>query len=113
MNIFSLVFDEIFHYFFNFFFIFLFRQNVANRQLPAKFRTIFSNLQDRTNDDFWRRVILGEISASNLHKMSPHEMSSAEKKEWRKTQQKNDLDQIIKLEEIKQKEVNNNNIFKY
>ena len=70
-----------------------------------KFRTIQFNLKDTKNDYFWRRVILGEISASTLHKMSPTEMGSKEKMEWRKQQQQNELEQIKKIEEIKQKEV--------
>lgn len=66
---------------------------------------IHFNLQDKNNDYFWRRVIQGEISASTLHKMTSNEMSSMEKMEWRQQQHTNELDQIKKIEEIKQKEV--------
>jgi len=76
----------------------------VNKDYKNKFRTIQFNLKDTKNDYFWRRVILGEISASTLHKMSPTEMGSKEKMEWRKQQQQNELEQIKKIEEIKQKE---------
>lgn len=50
-------------------------------------------------------MILGELSASTLHKMSSTEMSSMEKMEWRTKQRFDDLEQIKKIEEQKQKEV--------
>ena len=73
--------------------------------MKTKFRAILYNLKDEKNDTFWRRVILGEISASTLYKMESSEMASKEKMLERKQHHENELEQIKTIEDLKQKEV--------
>ena len=71
----------------------------------TKFRQIYSNLNDRKNDFFWRKVIQGEITTSSLCDMEGTDMASEEKIKSRKKLEKEELEEIIKLEEKRQKEV--------
>ena len=66
---------------------------------------ILCNLKDNGNDTFWRRVILGEISASTLYRMESSEMASREKMLERKQHHDDALEQIKTIEDLKQKEV--------
>lgn len=76
----------------------------VNKDYKTKFRQIQFNLQDAKNDYFWRRVITGEISASSMHKMSSNDMGSIERLKEREKQQKDSLEQVLKLEAQKQRE---------
>uniref|UniRef100_A0A8C5D6L3 TFIIS central domain-containing protein n=1 Tax=Gouania willdenowi TaxID=441366 RepID=A0A8C5D6L3_GOUWI len=73
----------------------------TDNRYKNKYRSLTFNLKDNKNNVLFKRVLKGEISPSNLIKMSPEKLASKELAVWRQRENQHTIERIEK----EQKEV--------
>ncbi|CAK8683780.1 unnamed protein product [Clavelina lepadiformis] len=70
----------------------------TNMKYKNKYRSIMFNLKDTRNQGLWRKVIIGEVTTSELVQMTAEQMASKKLAEWRQNKLIQELDIIQKQE---------------
>ncbi|XP_076598593.1 PHD finger protein 3 isoform X2 [Chaetodon auriga] len=68
----------------------------TDNKYKNKYRSLMFNLKDTKNNVLFKRVLKGEISPSNLIRMSPEELASKELAAWRKRENRHTIEMIEK-----------------
>ncbi|XP_041803842.1 PHD finger protein 3 isoform X2 [Chelmon rostratus] len=68
----------------------------TDNKYKNKYRSLMFNLKDTKNNVLFQRVLKGEISPSNLIRMSPEELASKELAAWRKRENRHTIEMIEK-----------------
>jgi hypothetical protein len=76
-----------------------------------KFRSIQFNVNDKSNNSFYKFLIDGSIKANELPKMKTCDMASEKKKDERKLQEKNDINAIVMAVEQNNDEIKKRGLF--
>ncbi|OWA51734.1 putative PHD finger protein 3 [Hypsibius exemplaris] len=76
----------------------------TNAEYKKKYRAIVLNIQDKKNENFYRRLITGVIPAEEVASLSQEQMASDSLTQWRHEVERKELDSIIKAEMEEQME---------
>ncbi|KAG7230165.1 hypothetical protein INR49_009885 [Caranx melampygus] len=68
----------------------------TDNKYKNKYRSLMFNLKDTKNNVLFKRVLKGEISPSNLIRMSPEELASKELAAWRQRENRHAIEMIEK-----------------
>ncbi|XP_034464849.1 PHD finger protein 3 isoform X4 [Hippoglossus hippoglossus] len=68
----------------------------TDNKYKNKYRSLMFNLKDTKNNVLFKRVLEGEISPSNLIRMSPEELASKELAAWRQRENRHTIEMIEK-----------------
>ncbi|XP_071769253.2 PHD finger protein 3 [Centroberyx gerrardi] len=68
----------------------------TDNKYKNKYRSLMFNLKDTKNNVLFKRVLKGEISPSNLIRMSPEELASKELAAWRQRENRHTIEMIEK-----------------
>ncbi|XP_058507227.1 PHD finger protein 3 isoform X1 [Solea solea] len=68
----------------------------TDNKYKNKYRSLMFNLKDSKNNVLFKRVLKGEISPSNLIRMSPEELASKELAAWRQRENRHTIEMIEK-----------------
>ncbi|KAM9726568.1 uncharacterized protein phf3 [Menidia menidia] len=68
----------------------------TDNKYKNKYRSLMFNLKDTKNNVLFKRVLNGEISPSNLIRMSPEELASKELAAWRQRENRHTIEMIEK-----------------
>ncbi|XP_028324295.1 PHD finger protein 3 isoform X2 [Gouania willdenowi] len=68
----------------------------TDNKYKNKYRSLTFNLKDNKNNVLFKRVLKGEISPSNLIRMSPEELASKELAAWRQRENRHTIEMIEK-----------------
>ncbi|XP_078480954.1 uncharacterized protein LOC100185461 [Ciona intestinalis] len=70
----------------------------TNVKYKNRYRSIMFNLKDERNHGLWRKVIIGDVTTSELVQMTAEQMASKKLAEWRQNELTQELDIIEKQE---------------
>ncbi|KAK5853901.1 hypothetical protein PBY51_015018 [Eleginops maclovinus] len=68
----------------------------TDNKYKNKYRSLMFNLKDTKNNVLFKRVLKGEVSPSNLIRMSPEELASKELAAWRQRENRHTIEMIEK-----------------